>query len=49
MRNCIESGRDVTNGETVYNNLCINFAGMSNVVNSLFAIKKIVFEDKLVK
>lgn len=46
MDGCIEHGNDVTRGGTKYNNLCINFAGMSNTANSLIAIKKLVFEKR---
>ena len=46
MEGCIETGRDVTDGGAVYNNLSINFAGMANVVNAFFAVKKIVYDEK---
>lgn len=48
MKETLERGVDVTRGGTKYCNLSINFAGMANVVNSLFAIKTIVFDKKLV-
>lgn len=49
MSGCIEQGMDVTRGGSIYNNLCVNFAGMANVVNELIAVKYAVFEDKKVK
>lgn len=48
MEECLINGKDVTNGGTKYNNLSINFAGMANVVNSLIAVKEIVYEMKLI-
>jgi formate C-acetyltransferase len=46
MDNCIQSGLDVTAGGTIYNNSAINAAGMANVVDSLLAIRKYVFETR---
>jgi formate C-acetyltransferase len=46
MEGCLEKGGDVTAGTTVYNFSSANAIGMANVVDSLAAIKKIVFEDK---
>lgn len=48
MEQCYEKGLDVTGGGTVYNNTGVNICGMANAVDSLAAIRKVVFEDKLV-
>lgn len=49
MEGCIEKGIDVTEGGTKYNNLTVNFAGMANTVNSLYVIKKFVYEEKVIE
>lgn len=46
MSGCLERGMDVTRGGGIYNNLCVNFAGMANVVNALVAVKYAVFKEK---
>ena len=43
---CIENGKDVTAGGAIYNNSGINLCGLPNVVDSLSAMQKLVFEDK---
>ena len=44
---CIETGKDITDtGTGIYNYTSVNILGLANVVDSLFAIKKLVFEDK---
>jgi formate C-acetyltransferase len=48
MEGCIDAGRDVTAGSTVYNLCTVNGLGMANVADSLVAIKRIVFEQRLV-
>lgn len=48
MDGCIENGRDATGGGTKYNNSVANACGVANVANSLYAIKRNVFEDKIV-
>ena len=48
MEQCYEKGLDVTGGGTVYNNSGVNLCGMANAVDGLAAIRKVVFEDKLV-
>ena len=42
---CIQRGRDITDGGAVYNYHSICFAGTANVADALMAIKKLVFED----
>lgn len=46
MSGCLERGMDVTRGGAIYNNLCVNFAGMANVVNALVAVNHVVFMEK---
>jgi len=48
MEQCYEKGLDVTGGGTVYNNSGVNLCGMANAIDSLSAIRKVVFEEKLV-
>ena len=44
---CLEKGLDLTRGGAVYNSTGVQFMGFANVVDSLYAVKKVVFEDKL--
>jgi len=47
MHGCIEKGKDVTEAGAVNNNYTsVNVLGTPNVVDSLFAVKKLVFEQK---
>jgi len=47
MHGPIENGRDVTDVRAVSNNYSsVNVLGVPNVVDSMFAIKKLVFEEK---
>ena len=48
MSGCIENSTDVTAGGTKYNLTSINGCGMGNTVDSIAAVKKIVYEDKKV-
>ena len=43
---CIEAGREFNNGGARYNWSVINVAGFANVVDSLVAIREVVFEKK---
>ncbi|HOC93257.1 MAG TPA: formate C-acetyltransferase/glycerol dehydratase family glycyl radical enzyme [bacterium] len=43
----MEKGVDLTRGGAVYNSTGVQLIGFSNVADSLFAIKKAVYEDKL--
>ena len=45
MTGCLEAGRDVTAGGTVHNLSTVNGCGMANAVNSLAAIKHLVYDD----
>ena len=44
---CIERGLDMDRGGAKYNWILPSFVGMANLVDSLHAIKKMVFEQKL--
>ena len=46
MEGCIQNGKDVTAGGTKYNNAGVSACGQANAVDSLAAIRKLVFEDK---
>jgi len=45
---CIKQGKDITNGGAIYNYHSICFIGTANTADSLYALKKLVFEDKKV-
>ncbi len=47
VHDCIESGLDVYNGGAIYSYIQPIFIGFSNLCDSLFAIKKLVYEEKL--
>jgi len=44
--NCLEKGIDIECGGAVYNWVMPSFVGMANLVDSLYVVKKIVFENK---
>ena len=44
---CLEKGLDLTRGGALYNSTGVQFMGFANVVDSLYSVKKAVFEDKL--
>ncbi|MBR5503294.1 MAG: hypothetical protein IKV87_02440 [Methanobrevibacter sp.] len=44
-----ENQLDISEGGTRYNNYGIRFYALSNTVNSLYNLKKIVFEDKVIE
>lgn len=46
MQGCVEKGRDVTGGGTVYHNLSVNCVGVASVADSLEAIEVLVFKEK---
>ncbi|MBI4764824.1 MAG: formate C-acetyltransferase/glycerol dehydratase family glycyl radical enzyme [Deltaproteobacteria bacterium] len=43
---CLEKGLDLTGGGAVYNSTGVQLMGFANVVDSLYAVKKTVFDDK---
>ncbi len=42
----MEKGCDVTKGGALYNSTGVQLMGFSNVADSLYAVKKVIFEDK---
>lgn len=48
-KNCVESSKDIANGGAIYNNYGFTSVGLANLVNSLYAIDKLVFKDKKYK
>jgi formate C-acetyltransferase len=48
MEGCLESGKDVTWGGAKYNGHGVMFNGIATVGDSLYAIKKLCFDDKTV-
>lgn len=48
MENCVREGRDISKGN-VYNNYGFHGAGLSTAVDSLAAIKKYVFDEKMIR
>jgi pyruvate-formate lyase len=46
MDNCVEKGLDQSNGGARYNLYCLVITGLANFIDSLTAIKKIVYEEK---
>ena len=46
MQGTCENGRDLTDNGTIYNNLCINCVGFATTVDSLQAIKELVYDRK---
>ena len=43
---CIEKGRDISDGAVPYYIATVQMIGLANVGDSLYAVKKLVFEDK---
>jgi formate C-acetyltransferase len=43
---CIEEGKDITDGCLKYTERAINFAGLANAADSLYTIKKLIFEER---
>ena len=48
VEGCLEKGRDVGGGGTIWNFSTINVTGQANTVDSLVAIKHLVFEEHIV-
>jgi pyruvate-formate lyase len=45
---CIENGRGITRGGAKYNSTGASVIGLADVVDSLMAIKKLVFDEKII-
>lgn len=48
MDDCVESGRDFNDGGARYNWSVVNVAGIANVADSLYALRRRVFEERAV-
>jgi len=48
MGGCLESAKNVFNGGAKYNNVELECIGITNAADSLTAVKKVVYEDKIV-
>jgi formate C-acetyltransferase len=48
MDGCLQSGMDITQGGSTYIIYSMYLTGLPNIVDSLSAIKKVVFDDKLI-
>jgi formate C-acetyltransferase len=48
MYNCLETGRDISDGGVKYYNYGIHGSGSSNAADALAAVRKFVFEDKTI-
>lgn len=46
VNDCLERGLDIENGGARYNWIMPSFVGVPNLVDSLYALKKVVYEDK---
>ncbi|MBE5780111.1 MAG: hypothetical protein E7331_12385 [Clostridiales bacterium] len=46
QKGCIDNGRDYTSGGARYNFSTISLTGLGTVADSLYAIKKLVYDDK---
>jgi pyruvate formate-lyase/glycerol dehydratase family glycyl radical enzyme len=46
IQGAIEKGLDVTRGGAVYNSTGVQLMGFSNIADSLYAVKKVIFEDQ---
>jgi formate C-acetyltransferase len=49
IEGCLESSKDYTDGGALYNFSSITAYGFGTLVNSFYNIKKLVFEEKLIK
>lgn len=46
VHDCLEKGTDIERGGAQYNWIMPSFVGMANLIDSLYAIKTLVFEEK---
>ncbi len=47
IEGCLEKGLDLTRGGAVYNSTGVQLMGFANTVDSLYSVKKAVFENKV--
>lgn len=45
MKGCVESGKDIYSGGAMYHLISPMFVGMSTTIDSLYAIRKLVYDD----
>jgi Dyp-type peroxidase family len=48
IEGCVESGRDLTNGGAKYHTIAPMFVGMALTIDSLYAIKKLVYDESAI-
>ncbi len=48
VNDCLEKGIDIEKGGAKYNWIMPSFVGVANVIDSLYIIKKVVFEEKAI-
>lgn len=48
IEGCVEAGRDLTNGGAKFHIIAPMFVGMATTIDSLYAIKKLVFDESAV-
>lgn len=46
VNDCLKKGKDIENGGAKYNWIMPSFVGMANLVDSLYALKQLVYEEK---
>ena len=46
VNDCLKLSTDIEQGGAIYNWITPSFVGMANLVDSLYAVKKVVFDDK---
>jgi Dyp-type peroxidase family len=46
IEGCVESGRDLTNGGALFHIIAPMFVGLATTIDSLYAIKKLVYDDE---
>ncbi|MBQ0111194.1 MAG: hypothetical protein KBS41_04640 [Oscillospiraceae bacterium] len=46
VKDCLKDGTDIENGGALYNWIMPSFVGMANLVDSIYAVKTLVFEQK---
>jgi len=47
IENCVETATDVVNGGAIYNSTGVALVALTDVIDSLYSIKKLVYEDKV--
>lgn len=48
IEGCVEDGRDLTNGGATYHTIAPMFVGLATTIDSLYAIKKMVYDESAV-